>query len=203
LFRTTGLNRKIETLDLNELSGLDAGSWFSEDFITTKIPTLREAMELCKGKIILNIEVKTNHKGLMFEENLVTLIQELGFENQCVISSKDYNTLVAIKQLDKNLKTGLILSAAYGNFYDKESVDFFSIRSTYITRQVIVNAHKEGKEVHAWTVNSVSEIERMKSIGVDCIITDNPTLAKKILFQGDTSLSFFELLSHLFKNLSL
>jgi glycerophosphoryl diester phosphodiesterase len=197
LKRTAGLNRNIESLDLSELSKLDAGIWFSKDFAMTKIPSLEEAILLCKGRIKLNIEVKADQKGPMFEENLVTLIDQYDFEHQCIISSCDYDTLVKIKQLNANLKTGLILSAAYGNFYNKDDIDFFSIRSNHITRQVVENAHKAGKEIHAWTVNRVSEIERMKSIGVDCIITDNPTLAKKTLFEEDTGMSFFDLLNHL------
>ncbi|MDD3173714.1 MAG: glycerophosphodiester phosphodiesterase family protein, partial [Herbinix sp.] len=197
LKRTAGLDKKIETLDLKELSGLDAGSWFGKEFLQTKIPTLEEAIKLCKGKIKLTIEIKAAQKGLLFEENLVALIEKYDFDNLCLICSTDYNTLVKIKQLNPHLRTGLILTATYGNFYDNEAVDFFSIRSRNINRQVVKNAHKAGKEVHAWTVNMTSEIERMKSIGVDCIVTDNPTLTKRVLFQEDTGMSFIDLLNHL------
>jgi Glycerophosphoryl diester phosphodiesterase len=196
LMRTAGLDKNVEMLNLEELSRLDAGAWFSRDFIHTRIPTLEAAIKLCQGKIRLNIEVKAD-QNRNFEADLVTLIHKLSFENQCLISSMDYNILVKIKELDKNIKTGLILSAAYGDFYNQDAIDFFSIQSTHINRRVVENAHKAGKEIHAWTVNSVSELERMKSIGVDCIITDNPTLAKQILYQHNTGMSFIDLLKHL------
>lgn len=199
LKRTAGLDKKVGTIDLNELSGLDAGSWFSKDFSYTKIPTLEEAIRFCKGRIKLNIEVKSSTKGQNFEETLVALIRKYDFEHSCLISSSDYHTLVKIKQLDDTIKTGLIIIYAYGNFYDIASVDFFSIRSRYITRQVVENAHQNGKEVHAWTVNSVNEIERMKSVGVDCIITDNPTLTKRVLFQDDTGNTFIKLLNRILR----
>lgn len=197
LRRTAGVNKKLESLNLKELSKLDAGSWFSQDFTMTRIPTLEEAILLCKGKIKLNIEVKAGQKDPEFEEDLVNLINKYDFEHQCLISSFDYDSLVKIKQQNSNLRTGLIISAAYGNYYDKGAVDFFSIRSNHITRQVVENAHKAGKEVHAWTVNTVSEIERMKSIGVDCIITDNPSLVKKVLFEDNTGMTFIDLLNQL------
>jgi glycerophosphoryl diester phosphodiesterase len=197
LKRTAGLNRNIGTLDLKDLSQLDAGGWFSSDFIRTKIPTLEEAILLCKGRIRLNIEIKADQKGPMFEENLTALINKYEFERQCLITSSDYNTLVKVKQLNADLKTGLILTAAYGNYFDHTAVDFFSIRSNHITRQVVLNAHRAGKEVHAWTVNKTSEVERMKSIGVDCIITDNPTLTKQVLFEDHAGMSFLDLLNHL------
>ncbi|WP_455902838.1 glycerophosphodiester phosphodiesterase family protein, partial [Clostridium sp.] len=35
--------------------------------------------------------------------------------------------------------------------------------------------------VHVWTVNKKSELERMKMIGVDNIITDRPILAREVI----------------------
>jgi len=194
LLRTSGLNEDIWSLDLIDILKLDVGSWFSPEFIKTQIPTLEEVLVHCKGRIRLNIEIKSNAKNNQLEETLVELIAKYDYEHQCLISSSNYNTLVKVKQLNDNLKTGLIMSAAYGNFYVKKDIDFFSIRSRFITRQVVESAHRVGKEVHAWTVNTVKEIDRMKSVGVDCIITDNPTLAREILTQDDTTKTFIEIL---------
>jgi glycerophosphoryl diester phosphodiesterase len=194
LLRTSGLNENIWSLDLIDILKLDVGSWFSPEFIKTQIPTLEEVLIHCKGRIKLNIELKSNAKDNQLEENLIALIAKYDYEHQCLISSSNYDTLVKVKQLNSNLKTGLIMSAAYGNFYDNKNIDFFSIRSRFITRQVVESAHRVGKEVHAWTVNSVNEIDRMRSIGVDCIITDNPTLTREILTQDDTTKTFIELL---------
>jgi len=203
LLRTAGLSKNIRSINFKELSGLDAGSWFSKDFIKTRIPTLEAALKLCKGRIKLNIEIKADQKEKNFEEVLIALIDEYDFENQCLISSSDYTTLIKVKKLNSNLKTGLILSATYGNFYNKEYIDFFSIRSRNITSYVVNRAHIAGKEVHAWTVNSISEIDRMKSVGVDCIITDNPTLTREILYQDDTNKTFIQLLRRMINNRSL
>ncbi len=197
LKRTAGINKDIGSLTYKELSQLDVGSWFSTDFIYTKIPTLEEAIKLCKGRIKLNIEIKTSNKGIMFEENLVSIIEKNNFEHSCLISSMDYNSIDKIKKLNPLIKTGLITKYIYGNFHNFESVDFISMRSSNITRQVVDNAHKNGKEIHAWTVNSVSEIERMKSAGVDCIITDNPTLTKRVLYQENSGSTFIQLLNHI------
>jgi glycerophosphoryl diester phosphodiesterase len=200
LLRTAGLDENIWTLNLIDLMQLDAGSWFGKEYVKTRIPTLEEALIFCKGRIQLNIEIKADTKGNRIEERLVALIDNYDYEHQCLISSSNYHTLVKIKQLNHNLKTGLVMSTAYGNFYNKEYVDFFSIRSRYINREVVESAHRVGKEVHAWTVNKVKEIDRMKSIGVDCIITDNPTLAREILMQDDTSKTFLELLRRMLGN---
>lgn len=202
LLRTAGLNKKISKLTYAQIRLLDVGSWFGEEFRNTKIPTLNEAFKLCKGKIKLNIELKPNNTDHSIEEKLVTLIEKYDFVHQCQISSWDYETLKNIKRLNPEIKTGLILSAVYGDFYQKEYADFFSIRSGFITSNIVENAHKSGKEVHAWTVNTKNDIERMKSMGVDCIITNNPTLAKKILIEDDTNSSFIRLLNHMLRHRS-
>jgi glycerophosphoryl diester phosphodiesterase len=195
LWRTSGLNRYIWELTYAEVKELDVGSWYGEEFKNTKIPTLAEVFKLCKGRIKLNIEVKTNAHSKNMEEQLVALIEQYDFERQCVVSSWNYDTLVDIKERNSDIKTGYIMSVTYGNFYDREFIDFFSIRSGFISKYVVDSAHRAGKEVHAWTVNSVNEIERMKSVGVDCIITDNPSLALEIVYQNDTNKTLIELLN--------
>lgn len=202
LRRTTGLNKFIWTLDYEEIRGLDAGAWFSDEYIGTHIPTLEEAMELCKGRINLNIEIKPHGYEQNLEEKLVSLIEEYDYENQCIISSSSYNSIVKIKSLNEDLKTGLIISVGYGNFYNKPEVDFLSMRSSFVTKSVVESAHLAGKEIHAWTVNTRNELERMKSLGVDNIITDNPTLAKEVLLMDDSSKTFVELLNKMLTNRS-
>ena len=46
---------------------------------------------------------------------------------------------------------------------------------------LVERVHACGKEVHVWTVNKKSELERMKMIGVDNIITDRPILAREVI----------------------
>jgi glycerophosphoryl diester phosphodiesterase len=202
LWRTTGINKNIWDITYDELSGFDAGSWFGKEFVETKIPTLEEAMKLCKGRIKLNIEIKSDRHIPELEHKLVALIDKYDFKYQCLIASSDYEALIKIKQLDKEIKTGYILSAFYGDFYSKPSVDYLSIRAKFVTKSVVDHAHKAGKEIHAWTVNSIQELERMKSIGVDCIITNNPTLAREVLYEDDTNKTFVELLNLMLRNRS-
>jgi glycerophosphoryl diester phosphodiesterase len=197
LWRTTGMNRNIWDLTYKEVRNLDAGSWYGEEFVNTPIPTLEEAFEFCKGQIKLNIEIKANGHVKNIAEILVNMIEEYDFEYQCVVSSTDYNILVKIKQLNNDIKTGYIMTATYGDFYHREFIDFFSIRSGFISKTVVSQAHQAGKEVHAWTVNSANEIERMKSLSVDSIITDNPTLAREIIYRNDKNKSLIELINRM------
>ncbi len=202
LWRTTGVNRNIWELTYAQVQELDAGSWFGPEFKHTKIPALEEAFELCKGRIKLNIEIKADSHERNIEEKLVALISKYDFEHQCVVSSMDYNTLAKVKALDSDIKTGLVISATYGDFYNRANIDFFSIRRGFLSKSVVNNIHKAGKEVHVWTVDTAGDIERMKALGVDCIITDNPTLAREVLYRNDKNESLIKLLNRMLSNRS-
>jgi len=202
LWRTAGLNRDIWSLTYRQVKELDAGYWFGKEFEHIKIPTLEEALALCKGRIKLNIEIKANGHENSIVEKLVVLIEQYDFEHQCVVTSTNYDTLIKVKQLNGEIKTGYIMSAAYGDFYNKDSIDFFSIRSKYISKSVVESVHSAGKEIHAWTVNTTSEINRMKSLGIDNIITDNPTLTREVLSLTDATKTFIELLNQMLNHRS-
>jgi len=200
LWRTTGVGENIWVLNYAQVKDLDAGSWFSNTFDNARIPTLEEVLSLCKGRIKLNIHIKINGHEQDLEEKLLELIEKYDFKYQCVITSTSYATLVRIKKLNPDIKTGYIMSVVYGNFYTKEYIDFFSIKSSFITKNVVESAHDIGKEVHAWTVNSTNEIERMKTLGVDVIITDNPVHTREVLLRDDSNQTFIELLNVMLKS---
>ncbi|WP_455715880.1 glycerophosphodiester phosphodiesterase family protein [Anaerosporobacter sp.] len=194
LKRTTGVNKYIWELTYDEVLELDAGSWFSEEFVDAKIPTLEEVLRYCKGKINLNIELKLNGHSQDLESKVVNLIELYGFERQCVITSANYESLVNVKKLNTDLKTGFIMSIVYGDFYDKKYIDFFSMKSSFITQRVVKEAHSRGKEIHAWTVNTKNEMDRLKNMGVDNIITDKPVKAREVLYSRVANQSIQDLI---------
>ena len=53
-------------------------------------------------------------------------------------------------------------------------------------------AHEAGKAVHAWTVNTKSEMEEMKMAGVDNIITDYPVEAREICYREEAAEGLLE-----------
>ncbi|MEG2350624.1 MAG: glycerophosphodiester phosphodiesterase family protein, partial [Hungatella sp.] len=165
LKRVSGVDKKVADLSGEELRQLDVGAWFSDQFIGESIPTLDEVMEYAKGKITLNIEIKNLGSASALPEKVLQLVEDHEMQDQCVITSTSLNYLKRIKEQQPEIKTGYIISAAYGNYYSNDAIDFISIRSGFITDRLIRDAHQSGKTVHAWTVNSKSELERLKALG--------------------------------------
>lgn len=156
-------------------------------------------MEYCKGRISINIEIKDLGTGSTLPDKVVELIQKHQMKAQCVVTSVRFSYLSRIKELDSEIRTGYIISAAYGDYYSSDVIDFISLRSSFVSERLVEAAHERGKTVHAWTVNSKSEIERMKMLGVDNIITDYPVLVREIVYRQAATESLLEYLRLVFK----
>ena len=181
LRRCTGRNANIYDLTFAQVRELDAGRWFSARYAGTQIPTLEEVLDLCKGKIQLNIEIKPNAATPELEAETVHIIREKGFEQDCVITSQSYETLCKVKELDPEIETGYILALGVGTYYDLPAADFFSVESTFITSGMVQQIHLRGKTVSAWTVNRAEDARDLLSLGVDDVITDKPEMVQDLL----------------------
>ncbi len=199
LKRVAGINRSIASMTWQELQEFEVGGWFSPEFSGEKIPMLEEVLDYCKGKINLNIEIKNVGKESLLPEKVVRLILERGMEGQCVVSSTSLGYLEQVKLLAPGLRTGYILSAAYGDFDFGEKVDFISIRASFVNHHMVEKAHFRGMAVHAWTVNSKSEMERLRLMEVDNLITDYPVLAREIVYREEATETLLEYLQMVFR----
>ena len=194
LKRVAGINKKVSDLTLEQIKKLDVGSWFSSEYQGEQIPTLEEVMEYAKGKIDLNIEIKNLGNSSGLPEKVIELVEKYEMQEQCVITSTNRFYLKRVKAVNPEIRTGYIISAAYGNFYSDEFIDLISIRSSFVTERMIESAHEAGKAVHAWTVNGKVEMERLKQLGVDDMITDRPVLAREILYGEEAKANLLEYL---------
>ncbi len=194
LKRTTGKNRLAFNLTYDEIAALDAGSYFGNEFSDAYIPTLDEVLRECKSKINLNIEIKKSREGKELVNKVLDLIESYDMKEQCVVTSTEYAYLRQIKQQKPEIKTGFISNMLYGEAASLEYADFFSVKYVVVSESFVRNAHSAGKEVHVWTVNTKSLIERMKALDVDCIITDNPVLCRKIISRKNGRKTFAEIL---------
>lgn len=188
LKRTTGANINTWEATYDEISTLDAGSFFSEDFEGEKIPLLEEVVDYAKkNNIKLNIELKPTGNEIEFEKSVVDIIKKNDFTDMCVVTSQVYDVLEKVKTYDKDIKTVYVMSLAYGDVTKLKDADSFSIEASNINNSLVKKIHNQGKEVYAWTVNTEKNIKKMIDYNVDNIITDNITLAKDTISKSKTS----------------
>ncbi|WP_026055329.1 glycerophosphodiester phosphodiesterase [Anaerophaga thermohalophila] len=157
----------------------------------TKIPTLREILEILPSDVRLFIEIKCcweeGEAGNVFPM-LSDLLQGTGKTNQTVIISfnpaklkeaSDYLPKVPLywlvwekKPVDELIKTALEYDA-----------DGLNVHFNVLSEELMKKAKQNNLEVFVWTVNDegkVAEI-RHKYRGIEGITTDYPDLIKKRL----------------------
>jgi len=178
--RTTGIDKSPWELTINEIKELDAGSWFGNEYIGEKIPTLKEVIDCSKGKINLNIEIKTDKHNKNVAREIIKIIKENGIIDSCVVTSLDYTVLEKIEKYEPKIKTGYIMYIAIGDL-SKLNIDFYSVEEALINKKFIVDAHNDDREVHVWTINTIESMKNILQFDVDNIITDNVKEVKQFM----------------------
>lgn len=187
LKRTTGLDKEVWQVTWDEIKELDNGSWFDKKYQTVRIPTLEEVLKVCRGKIHLNIEIKPSGHDKDLEEQVAKLLKKYHMRDTCVVSSLKYDSLRKIKEADDSIETAYITSVSYGNFTNLEYADGYSVESTLLSKSFINKAQKAGKQIYVWTVNSEERLEKVVGMGIDNVITDDPVMAKELIYEQEHS----------------
>jgi glycerophosphoryl diester phosphodiesterase len=179
LKRVAGVSRRLDELTYDEVRKLDVGSWFDPAFAGERVPTLADVIELCRGKIRLNIELKFFGADLRLAQVVAELLREQNFESHCLVTSLSYEGLRELKRHNSQVRTGLTVAHALGDI-SRVDVDALSVRAEFLGLGLLRSAHRRGMEVHVWTVNDASQMTRQMMRGVDNIITSDPDLAIQV-----------------------
>ncbi len=174
---------EIAEMNYSDLANFTVGHpmEFGDKYKNEKIPTLREALELAKGKIKVCIEIKVYGA----EKEILKIVNDLGVKDDVIIFSFYYPVLAKIRQLDKNIPILFLINKA-----DKMTIDYAKIiesnaigvgYGTTVTEEYLNFAHKNGIEVWKWTVNEEDEMQQLIDLGLDGLITNFPDKALKKL----------------------
>lgn len=182
LMRMGGDPRKIGELTMAELDSIDIGRRYGPAFAGEHVPALEEVIDLARGHLKINIELKYNVPDSTLAPAVIDLLRRKDFMDQVVITSLDYGAIRQVERIEPSLRTGLIVTASVGNVLKTEA-DFLSLNAARATPKLIRQAHRAGKDVHVWTVNDPAAMLRMVERGVDNVITDDPVTMMRILSQ--------------------
>lgn len=192
--RTTNGQGRIKDLTWNEISQLDAGSWFSDEYKGESVPSLAQVIEKIDGRAQLLIEIKNGTPYYpQIEEKVVSIVKQYQAERWCVIQSFHMDILQRIHQLDPNIRLQKLafftipalrfsfdLSFHFFHQEQESFIESYNLNYLFVTEKLIRRLHKEGKKINVWTADSPGVIRKMVNMGVDGIITNHPELANKI-----------------------
>jgi glycerophosphoryl diester phosphodiesterase len=173
LMRVASVNRRLRDMNYHELKDIDVGSWFAPQFSNERIPTLQEAIDLARGRIKLNIELKYTWSDPNLTRKVGEIIRQKDFASDCVVSSLNFQAVREVKQAFPELVAGFIVFQVAGNL-SRMDANFLSINAAKATPRLVRQLHARERAVHVWTVNDFKNFISMIEMGVDNIITDHP-----------------------------
>ena len=181
----------ISDYTLEELRKFDFGSYFSEEFAGTTIPTLDEFLDLCGGVTVINIEIKApREKGSDIVRKTINKVKEFGYFNKLIISCFNKDILIECKEVDNKTVTGILYSTDcpyteiyedYIGFAKKINADAVHPLGILVDEDYIADCHKAGLIVNPWTIDKPYAIERLRDWGSDGVITNYPDVARSII----------------------
>jgi len=114
LDRTTDGKGWASDLTLAELPRLDAGRWFGSALVGTRVPTLRQTLEVSKRLGIgLHVEIKERLRTDRLIERLAAVLAEADALDDVVVISFDHPSLVRAQARIPGLRTELITHARH------------------------------------------------------------------------------------------
>lgn len=176
--RTTNGSGAVCDLTVDHLRSLDAGAKFSPIYAGQKIPQLLEVMErVAPTPTRLNIEIKSSPPGTNVPQTLVNLLRRFGKQCEYIVSSFNLQALLDVRAIDPRITLALI-----GNAPDiltraeQHHIPWIHAKHTTLTEEIAARARAQGKHINVWTVDDPERFQHWKTVGVDKICTNQPTL---------------------------
>lgn len=182
LERTTNGTGYVGDLTLSELKRLDAGSWFSERFTGECIPTLGEVLELGKGWVRFELELRTPTRP--FLNRLLAELARHGVEGDVELTSPHLPLLAAVRAIDMRVRTGLFvlpfpdwLPLAVGqqhvcDYLTLLGANVAHLPASLLERAFVERLHEGGWLVHGADLNTETALLRAVESGVDQFSTN-------------------------------
>jgi len=177
--KLAGVNKKVWDLSYEDMQDIDIGGWFDKKYSSERPPTLREVLELAKGKAKVLIELKYYGHTQQLEQRVAEIVEETGMTNDVALMSLKLDGIQTFHTIRPQWSTGLLTTKAIGDLSAMD-FDFMAINMAAANPAFIRSIHNGGKDVYVWTVNDQISMFRMMSLGVDGIITDEPELAGSV-----------------------
>ncbi|MEV4972953.1 glycerophosphodiester phosphodiesterase [Streptomyces scopuliridis] len=183
---------KVKDFTAAEIARLDAGSWFGERWAGERVPTLKQyldAVDANRQKLLLEIKAPEQYPGV--EKDILRVLGQEGWlsrshvRNKLVVQSFSADSIRTVHRLRPDLTTGFLGAPAvaelpaYAAFTDQINPAHAALTGDYVAAvHRLRGAHGKPLTVSTWTVNDAAGAVRVRDLGVDGIITNNPDVVR-------------------------
>lgn len=169
--RTTNGKGLVSQFTLRELKSFTINDRHS-------IPTLEEVFDLVNQDCFINIELKNYETAEKVASIIGKYVSKKNWQYQhFLVSSFDWNALQQVRFLNYKIPIGVLtetdldLAFSFARFIKAESIHpHFHL----VTAENTAKMQEKGIQVFPWTINELEDIQKIKVLKVNGIITDFP-----------------------------
>lgn len=191
---TDGVGNILD-LDFASLRVFDASTHFPGGWpLTEQIPTLREVLNLVKGRMRVYIEVKPSRRDGVYgrypkiADKVVAEVRAAKMLDRVRFISFDWPILTKIRSLEPAVQVGaLVDDDLWSTQADKDitklcervvsfGCSWIDLDYKLFIEEMPAIIHQRGLKLGIWTVNTAADFERLIAAGVDAITSDRPDL---------------------------
>ena len=164
--RTTNGRGRVEALSLGEVRTIDAGNG-------ERIPTVEEVLQMAGRRTGLMLELKVDGLAHL----AVQTVQKVQLDTPVIYASFLHKELTHVRVVETEAALMVLFdrlpraAVPYAMQYQPEYV---GLRHDRATRPLVDAFHRENVKVWVYTANSLADIARAISIGVDGVISNFP-----------------------------
>jgi len=175
LNRLTNSSAYIENLSFDSINKIKVMGEY-------RIPELIEVMNVLPNEIFLNIELKGEETAKKVNEIITEFINKTQSKlDRFIISSFNWSELEKFRSFNSKIPIAILTDNNPLNAIPvAKKLNAFAINPSYklLNKNVVNQIKKEGLKIFPYTVNSINDIDKMKNLGVDGIITNYPERIK-------------------------
>lgn len=142
------------------------------------IPTLEEVLDIVSHNLLINIELKSYETVEKVIDLIEKKIQEKSWKYEdFLVSSFDWQALQKLRFLNEKIQIGVLTednletAFAFAKFIKATSLNpYFKL----LNSENVLKIQEKGIKTYVWTVNEIEDIENMKRLKVDGIISNFP-----------------------------
>ncbi|MBQ3594914.1 MAG: Ig-like domain-containing protein [Bacteroidales bacterium] len=189
--RTSDGSGDITSLSYQKVLQYDFGSWMSEEYAGTRIPTFKEWMICCKNLgLHPYIELKSAGGYTQSQINqVVAEVEECGMKGKVTYISFSNTYLGYVKNADSYARLGLLANPLNTSKINQAKAlrsgnneVFLDAKLSTVTSSLISTLINEDLPLEVWTVNTEDEIKNMPTYISG--VTSDGLVAGKILYEN-------------------
>ena len=168
--RTTDGTGAIGDFTLAELRELDAGEG-------ERVPVFQEVVEAVRSP--LQAEIKDRAAARV----LVGVINELGLHDRVTVISFHDDALREVRALLPDMPLVLVTGKSTPTAPERArelGAVMVSCELRRLEAETVERCHADGIKVISWTVNTAEDLARVRELGLDGVVTDNPEIKRAI-----------------------